>query len=77
MGEGEETRSSVQAAIESDLDKFDATAFFFIKGPKGNCKIFDNLRWAGGWSRGEVAVSCPVCCWVVHLVGYLKMMTLV
>ena len=30
MGEGEETRSSVQAAIESDLDKFDATAIFFL-----------------------------------------------
>ena len=43
--------------------------FFLVKGPIENCKIFDNLRWAGGWSRGEVAVSCPVCCWVVHLVG--------
>ena len=77
MGEGEGTRSSVQAAIEWDLDKFDVIAFFFVKGQIGNCKIFDNLRRAGGRSRGEVAVSCPVCCWVVHLVGYLKMMTLV
>ena len=69
MGEGEVTTSSVQAAVEWDLDKFDATAICFCKkGPIGNCKIFDNLRRAGGWSRGEVAVSCPVCCWVVHLV---------
>ena len=80
MGEGEETRSSVQAAIEWDLDKFDATAIcfckrsdrrlqnIFVKGPIGDCKIFDNLCRAGGWSCGEVAVSCPVCCWVVHLV---------
>ena len=28
MGEGEETRSSVQAAIEWDLEKFDAIAIF-------------------------------------------------
>ena len=31
MGEGEVTRSSVQAAIESDLEKFDATAICFCK----------------------------------------------
>ena len=67
MGEGEETRSSVQAAIESDLEKFDATAICFLNGQIGNCKIFDNLCRAGGWSRGEVAISCPVCCRVVHL----------
>ena len=44
MGEGEVTRSSVQAAVEGDLEKFDAIAVFFcVKGPIGDCRIFDNL----------------------------------